>query len=73
MTHGMIESTPENSVIMFLESRGADVNKEDMYGCTPLHFAAMRGNEVATKELLSCKGINIEVIYVHKLKHEIFF
>ena len=43
-------------------SAGGNINARDIYGCTPLHFAAMRGNEVATKELLSCKGINIEVL-----------
>ncbi len=37
------------------------MNARDIYGCTPLHFASMRGNELATQELLSCKGINIEV------------
>ena len=51
----------DDSVILYLVSQGAEVNKADIYGCTPLHFAAMRGNEVATKELLSCNGIDIEV------------
>ena len=55
------DSTVDNSVILYLVDRGAQVNSADTYGCTPLHFAAMRGNEVATKELLMCKGINIEV------------
>ncbi len=40
---------------------GANVNAMDLYGCTPLHYAAIRGNEIATKELLMCKSINIEV------------
>ncbi len=51
----------DNSVIIYLKHAGGDVNARDIYGCTPLHFAAIRGNEVATKELLSCRGINIEV------------
>lgn len=55
------ELSPVNSVIIYLVSEQAKVNARDMYGSTPLHFAAMRGNEMATKELLSCKGINIEV------------
>ncbi len=61
MEEAVPESTEDNSVIVYLVSRGANVNIRDIYGCTPLHYAAMRGNEVATKELLSCQGINIEV------------
>ena len=60
-TQYVFDSTPENSVIMYLESMKADINSKDTYGCSPLHYAAMRGNEVAAKELLSCTGINIEV------------
>ncbi|KAI0226875.1 hypothetical protein LSAT2_022672 [Lamellibrachia satsuma] len=54
------ESTVDNSVIIYLVSQGANVNVADIYGSTPLHFAAMRGNEVATKELMECRGIDIE-------------
>ncbi len=53
---------PPRSVIMFLASSGARVNEKDKYGLTPLHYAAMRGNEDATVELLTCKGIDIEVM-----------
>lgn len=56
-----VDSTPENSVVLYLVSKGANLNAPDNYGCTPLHFAAMRGNELVTYELLLCKGINIEV------------
>ena len=42
------------SVILFLVSEGARVNEKDKYGLTPLHYAAMRGNEEATMELLGC-------------------
>ena len=52
----------DNSVILYLVHMGANVNAMDLYGCTPLHYAAIRGNEIATKELLMCKNINIEVI-----------
>lgn len=57
------ELTPANSVILYLVQQGCQVNREDSYGCTALHFAAMRGNEVATKELLSCDDIHIEVSF----------
>lgn len=50
-----------NSVILYLVKMGARVNEKDKYGLTPLHYAAMRGNTDATKELLSCKGVDIEV------------
>ncbi|XP_070189214.1 transient receptor potential cation channel subfamily A member 1 homolog [Littorina saxatilis] len=50
----------QESVITYLISKDADVNSRDIYGQTPLHFAAMRGNEVACKDLLGISGVNIE-------------
>ena len=58
-----VDSNPDNSVVMFLVSRGAAINADDNYGCTALHFAAMRGNELVTYELLMCRGVAIEVTY----------
>jgi len=43
-----------------LSSKGARVNEKDKYGLTPLHYAAMRGNEEAAVELLACENIDIE-------------
>ena len=51
----------QESVISYLISKGAQVNTVDIYGQTPLHFAAMRGNEVACRDLLNIQGVNIEV------------
>ena len=41
----------------------AEINARDIYGLTPLHYAAMRGNDVAAQDLLSYMDIlDIEVI-----------
>ena len=50
-----------SSVIIYLATNGARVNDADKYGLTPLHHAAMRGNDDAANELLTCSDINIEV------------
>ncbi|XP_041352044.1 transient receptor potential cation channel subfamily A member 1 homolog [Gigantopelta aegis] len=50
-----------DSCIMYLVKNGARINARDIYGQTPLHFAAMRGNELAAKDLLGFTGkIEIE-------------
>lgn len=53
------EQLPD-SVIEYLAYKSANVNEKDKYGLSPLHYAAMRGNDDATNELLECAGINIE-------------
>nr|XP_022289771.1 transient receptor potential cation channel subfamily A member 1 homolog isoform X2 [Crassostrea virginica] len=59
-SHSVDELATQANVITFLVKNGADLNRGDKYGLTPLHYAAMRGNELATKELLQFNGINIE-------------
>ena len=51
----------ENSVVKILVENGAELNAHDIYGLTPLHYAAMRGNDVAARDLLGYSGVNIEV------------
>ncbi|XP_064627394.1 transient receptor potential cation channel subfamily A member 1 homolog isoform X2 [Lineus longissimus] len=43
----------EESIVRYLVQKGAKINACDDYGLTPLHYAGMRGNEVAAKDLLS--------------------
>ncbi|XP_042214247.1 transient receptor potential cation channel subfamily A member 1 homolog isoform X3 [Homarus americanus] len=55
-----IGSIPENSVIRILVECGADVNARDIYDQIPLHYAAMRGNDPAARDLLKCPHIQYE-------------
>nr|KAG5711033.1 hypothetical protein BaRGS_013767 [Batillaria attramentaria] len=48
------------SVVNYLIAKGADINAEDKYLQTPLHFAAMRGNESACRDLLGHKDVKLE-------------
>ena len=50
-----------HSVVSFLVQNRADPNAQDIYGQTPLHYAAMRGNDSVAKELMSFKVVDIEV------------
>eukprot|EP00094_Tigriopus_californicus_P006606 TCALIF_06362-PA protein Name:"Similar to trpa-1 Transient receptor potential cation channel subfamily A member 1 homolog (Caenorhabditis elegans)" AED:0.12 eAED:0.12 QI:8/0.6/0.31/0.93/1/1/16/267/1355 len=57
-----LKAKVENSVIYYLVMKGAHINEKDKYGLTPLHYAAMRGNDEATIELIKCTNqIDIEV------------
>ena len=52
----------QSTAIHYLIDRGADINVRDIYGQTPLHYSAMRGNELACTDLLTYKGkVSLEV------------
>ncbi|XP_069935680.1 transient receptor potential cation channel subfamily A member 1 homolog isoform X4 [Cherax quadricarinatus] len=55
-----IGSISETSVIRILVECGAEVNARDVYDQTPLHYAAMRGNDPAARDLLKCPHIFYE-------------
>lgn len=50
-------------MIIVLQKAGSDVNHTDKDGMTPLHHAAIHGNDVAASELLKCDNIRIEVCF----------
>ena len=58
------ELASQSSVINYLISKRADINERDIYGQTPLHYACMRGNEVATRELLQYSQLQLEVFKI---------
>lgn len=57
----------EESIIDYLLEVQAKVNAQDSYGMTPLHYAAMKGNIAAVKELLQSNEINVDVSDIENL------
>ncbi|GAA53377.1 caskin-2, partial [Clonorchis sinensis] len=51
---------PFDPVIHYLVTHGAELNGQDANGWTALHYAAIRGNQVAARQLVREPGINIE-------------
>ena len=57
-------------IIQFLLMQ-SDVNARDNYNSTPLHFAAVRGNVVAARELLASKDVLVNVrLRLTSLSHQ---
>ena len=51
----------DESIIDYLVENSADINCGDKYGLTPLHYACNKSNALATKELLRCSGVAVDV------------
>ena len=60
MSHQFLDDC---SIIQLLKASNmnADINVRDNMGASPLHYACLNGNFKAVKELLSTKGIGIQV------------
>ena len=50
-----------DSILIYLLEQKANINAKDFNDSTPLHYAVMRGNKFATKQLLLQKHIHKEV------------
>ncbi|XP_065649233.1 transient receptor potential cation channel subfamily A member 1 homolog isoform X2 [Hydra vulgaris] len=59
--------TVEDSILKYLLEQKAFVNAKDIYGLTPLHYAAIRSNIIATKLLLNERNIEIDAIDRRKM------
>ena len=57
------DAIEENSCLKLLVENGAQVNTKDSMGLTPLHHACTRGNTPIVRELVSCSGIGLEVLF----------
>ena len=55
------DESSQESAVKYLVEKGADINCQDTYGCTPLHYACMRGSDTAVRDLLSFTSIEIDV------------
>ncbi|RDD37563.1 Transient receptor potential cation channel subfamily A member 1-like protein [Trichoplax sp. H2] len=51
----------EGSSILLLIQNNASINLPDNYGLTPMHYAAVRGNQYAVQCLLSVEGCQHEI------------
>ncbi len=56
-----LQNASNNAVLRALVEAGANVNKQEKYGATPLMFAALRNNQDAAEEFIRCKDIIIDV------------
>ncbi|GAB1607428.1 transient receptor potential cation channel subfamily A member 1 homolog [Argonauta hians] len=57
-----LSEADEVNAISYLVERGADLNAQDTYGCTPLHYASTRGNEDAVQTLIQLPNIEIDKV-----------
>ncbi|XP_068215516.1 transient receptor potential cation channel subfamily A member 1 homolog [Palaemon carinicauda] len=64
---GTDEKPVSQSMIILLKGKGADVDAQDKYGQTPLHFAAMVGNKMAAEDLVVTCGAQAQIKDTHKM------
>ena len=56
-------------MIQLLISSHADINARDKFNSTPLHYACLKGNIKAVRELLRTKDVDVEVVILHLMLH----
>jgi len=59
--HFAIEQDHINSVAILLNAAGVDINSQTIYGFTPLHYAALKGNEKIISILLEA-GADVNLV-----------
>ncbi|XP_048577664.1 transient receptor potential cation channel subfamily A member 1 homolog [Nematostella vectensis] len=55
-----VEESQNAAIIQYLLSKDANVNVQDTYGLTPLHYAANKCNLNSTVELLKCLAVKVD-------------
>ena len=55
---------PEAACIHYLITKGANISQGDDYKQTPLHHAALRGDEVACEQLLIYQTTEVPLVHV---------
>ena len=55
------EDFSESILSCLLQTCNADVNCQDYYGATPLHYAAIKGNPKSVEEIIEYGRVNVNV------------
>ena len=54
--HAGAKEDAAKSIIVFVKEKGMDINKQDYFGFTPLHYAVKQFKEISIKYLLALKA-----------------